>query len=330
MSENQNRESLEFLKLNNEVELQEIDKKIRLKELNKKLIFQPATITIIVALLGILGASISNYFQRKTQMEIEERKFQYSVYQKALEAKDNIIAAKILDFYIKAGLLPGEEGKYSKLLEEGKVNEVPIYSGIYKDIKVPTLSSKNQLKIENGFIVGKNTKYQISYNAKNRIDNNELNTIVLHCAFSPNINATARFLSDTINGRASAHLLIDRDGSVIQQVPFNFQSFHAGREFNNKSIGIEFINLGQLTLANGLYKTLYGKVIDRNNVDYSKSGVYWEKYTSQQIEKALEICKLLFEEYNIKYIVGHNEIDKNKIDPGPFFPIDKFKSLLNK
>ena len=330
MADNLNREIIEFQKLNNEVELQEIDKKIKLKELNKKLILQPATITILVALIGLLGAAITNYLQRKSQLEIEERKFQYSVYQKALEAKDNIIAAKILDFYIKAGLLPGEEGKYSKLLEEGKSDEVPIYSGVYKDIKVPTISSTNQLTIENGFIVGKNTKYQLSYNTRNRLGKNDLNTIVLHCAYNPSINETAKFLSDTINGRASAHLLIDRDGSVIQQVPLNFLSFHAGKEFNNKSIGIEFINWGQITLSNGLYKTIFGQDIDKNSVECTTSGVCWEKYTPQQIEKALEICKLIFEEYNIKQIVGHNEIDKNKLDPGPFFPIDKFKSLLNK
>lgn len=329
MLDNQTREILEFQKLNNEVELQEIDKKIKLKELNKKLILQPATITILVALIGILGAVITNSYQRKSQLEIEERKFQYSVYQKALEAKDNITAAKILDFYIKAGLLPGEEGKYSKLLEEGKTDEVPIYSGIYKDLKVPTISSKSQLTIENGFIVGKGTKYQLSYNASNRLANNDLNTIVLHCTFSQNIEATAKFLSDTINGRASAHLLIDRDGSVIQQVPFNFQSYHASG-FNTKSIGIEFINSGQLNFTNGLYKTVYGKVVDKNNVGCATTGVCWEKYTPQQIEKAFEICQLLFEKYQIKQIVGHNEIDKNKMDPGPLFPMDDFKSIINK
>jgi N-acetylmuramoyl-L-alanine amidase len=320
-------EELQFQKLQNEISLQEIEKKLKEKEFKRKTILQPTSVTILVALLGLIGAAISNFLQRNSQLEIEEKKFQYSVYQKALEAKDNITAAKILDFYIKAGLLPGENGKYSRLLEEGKNDEVPIYSGIYKNVTVPKVDNSGQLSLSNDFIKGRGTEYMLSYNAQQRLNKEELTTIVLHCTFTPNLKVTAKFLSDTISGRASAHILIDRDGKVIQQVPFNFISYHA-KEYNKSSIGIELINIGQLKKTDTGYVSFYRQKVDNAKVDSNGSGIYWEKYTDAQIETAYQICKLLVNDYRINTIVGHAEINKNKTDPGPFFPIAKFRQLL--
>src|SRR4030095_12501663 len=55
------------------------------------------------------------------------------------------------------------------------------------------------------------------------------------------------------NAKASAHLLIGRDGKVAQFAPFNIVAFHAGESqwkglsgLNNFSIGIELVNGGKL------------------------------------------------------------------------------------
>src|ERR1044072_1218743 len=204
-------DEFELKKLQNEISLQEIDKRLKEKELKRKTILQPTFVTVLVAIIGLIGAGITGYLQRKYQLEIEEKKFQYSVYQKALESRDNVTAAKILDFYIKAGLIPGEEGKYTKLLKEGRPEEVPVYSGIYKNINLPDIDNSDQLSLVNNFIKGKGTKYVLSYNAKDRIKADELTTIVLHCTSSSNMKATIRVLTDTVNMKASAHILIDRD-----------------------------------------------------------------------------------------------------------------------
>ena len=327
MSEN-SLNDLQVIKIQNEISLQEIDKKIKEKELKKRIILQPTAVTIIVALLGLIGAVITNSLQKSNQLAIEEKKFQYSIYQSALGAKDNVTAAKILDFYIKAGLLPGEEGKYSKLLEDGKVNEVPIYSGIYKDITVPNIDHSTALTLSDNFIKGNGTEYLLSYNAKRRIDGNKPKTIVLHCSFSNDMKKLASFLSDTLTGRASAHIIIDRDGRVIQQVPFNYISHHAG-QYNNSSIGIELINIGELKKTAQGYFNIYGQKVNSNNI-ICNDKVCWEKYSPAQIKTTLEICKLLVQEYDIQQIVQHSEIDKKKTDPGPFFPINSFKSLIKK
>jgi N-acetylmuramoyl-L-alanine amidase len=314
-------------KLENDLLLQELEIRLKEKEIRKRIIFQPTFVTIFVAFLGLIGAAISNYLQRQSQLEIEEKKFQYSVYQTALGAKDNITAAKILDFYIKAKLLPGEQGKYSKLLEEGKTNEIPTYGGIYKDIKIPNVDNSEEYFLKDNFLKGKGIEYNLSYNARKRLNRNELTKIVLHSTISTNFKFTANIMADTLNGHSSAHLLIGRDGKVIQLVPFNYVSYHSGK-FNTSSIGIEFLNVGPLKKTKQGYLDAYGREVDKSLVESNSSGKYWGKYTEIQIETARKICTILLKEYGINEIVGHSEIDSIKVDPGPFFPIQKFKSLI--
>lgn len=321
---------LQVLELENRISLQNIEKKIKEKEARKKPFLQPATVPVFVAIIGLIGAGITSYLQRGNQLDIEDQKFRYSIYQKALEAKDNVTAARILDFYIKAELLPGEPGKYVKLLQEGKLDSLPVYSGeykdIYKDIKLPEVSNDSKFSLSDDLVIGKGTEYMLTYNANQRINKDKLTTIVIHCTYSNDIKKTAEFLADTINGKASAHILIDRDGKVIQQVPFDYIAWHA-KEYNKFSIGIELINAGEITKTNTGYKTIYG-IIDASKVECNNN-ICWEKYTDAQINSVYEICELLVKKYNIKYIVGHYEIDVNrKKDPGPFFPMNRFKKLV--
>ena len=97
--------------------------------------------------------------------------------------------------------------------------------------------------------------------------------------------------------KVSSHLLINRDGSLIQFVPFNKCAWHAGqssfegREDCNKfSIGIEL------------------------------EGSVKESFTDQQYNILNDIICLLKREYPVKNIVGHSEISAGrKKDPGPYF-----------
>ena len=77
-------------------------------------------------------------------------------------------------------------------------------------------------------------------------------TIVLHYTAGSNGLASAYYLTRP-DVAASAHLVIDRNGDIIQLVPFNVESWHAGKSFhlgrvnlNHYSIGIELDNLGKL------------------------------------------------------------------------------------
>lgn len=75
-----------------------------------------------MAVLSVIGTGITTILQRNNEITIEKQKYEYTIYEKALEGKDNITATKVLDFYIKAGLLKGEPGKFIKLLEEGEID----------------------------------------------------------------------------------------------------------------------------------------------------------------------------------------------------------------
>lgn len=100
--------------------------------------------------------------------------------------------------------------------------------------------------------------------------------------------------------RVSSHLLIRRDGEIVQYVPFNKRAWHAGvseyqgRDIcNNFSIGIEM------------------------------EGSDFEAFTEDQYTALEETIKVLLENYSglsASAITGHEHIAPGrKTDPGPFF-----------
>lgn len=82
-------------------------------------------------------------------------------------------------------------------------------------------------------------------------------TIVLHYTAGVNARSSAEFLArDEV--KASAHVVIGRDGKVFQLVPFDTEAWHAGRSLykgranlNRCSLGIELDNLGRLEYRKG-------------------------------------------------------------------------------
>jgi len=104
---------------------------------------------------------------------------------------------------------------------------------------------------------------------------------------------------------------------------------------NQYSIGIELDNAGQLKArGDGTYESWFGEVYGENEVlaaqhANQQSIGYWHKYTEVQIARTLSICKALCSYYDISTVVGHEEIaPARKVDPGPAFPLQKFKALV--
>jgi N-acetylmuramoyl-L-alanine amidase len=145
------------------------------------------------------------------------------------------------------------------------------------------------------------------------------------------------------SGNVSAHLLIGRDGRVAQMVPFNRVAWHAGKStwdglsgLNHYSIGIELENFGLLKKrADGQWITYFNTIVPNDQVieaaHKNRPGVQagWHTYESEQLEALEDISEYLFDRYELKDVMGHDSIaPKRKLDPGPAFPMDKFKSLL--
>ena len=109
--------------------------------------------------------------------------------------------------------------------------------------------------------------------------------------------------------QVSSHLLIDRNGTVTQYVPFDKKAWHAGESSfhgrsscNDFSIGIEL------------------------------EGTDHEPFLPLQYETLVEVTNLLLIEYphlNLERIVGHCDVAPGrKTDPGPFFDWERYKGAL--
>lgn len=109
--------------------------------------------------------------------------------------------------------------------------------------------------------------------------------------------------------RVSSHLLIARDGELVQFVPLDGRAWHAGasefqgrRECNDFSIGIELEGSDQVP------------------------------YTPAQYQRLAAVTGLLLSRYPAltpERIVGHSDIAPGrKTDPGPAFDWPHFHSLL--
>ncbi len=169
-----------------------------------------------------------------------------------------------------------------------------------------------------------------------------LDTIVIHYTAGSSAESSANYLCKE-GLLASAHIVIGREGEIYQMVPFNIVSWHAGKsqyagreDLNKYSIGIELDNAGELTKVGSEYQAYFGRKYQVNDVvtaphrnDNSHKERYWHGYTEKQIETCRQICEMLISKYKIKTIVGHEEIAPGrKTDPGPAFPLDKFRYNL--
>jgi N-acetylmuramoyl-L-alanine amidase len=143
---------------------------------------------------------------------------------------------------------------------------------------------------------------------------------------------------------ASAHLVVDRDGTTWQIVPFNRMARHAGtsrwrglESLNRYSIGIEIANYGWLDLqGDGTYKRPGTKRFQARDVTvatmpYVPDIKGWENYPETQLAAVEQVTRVLLSHYpSIHEIVGHQDIAPGrKFDPGPAFPMTRFRNLVD-
>jgi N-acetylmuramoyl-L-alanine amidase len=165
--------------------------------------------------------------------------------------------------------------------------------------------------------------------------------LIMHYTAGPSAEYSIKWLTSK-QAKASAHLVIGRDGSVTQLVPFDTIAWHAGQSswqdvegLNNYSLGIEMDNAGYLTRASGgKWCAWFGDAYPDDQVievvhkhETIKRG--WQLYTPEQLHLGLEVAQVLIEHYHLKDILGHEDIAPGrKTDPGPAFPLSNFRSRL--
>jgi len=130
----------------------------------------------------------------------------------------------------------------------------------------------------------------------------------------------------------SAHLVIDRDGTIYQTRPFNVQCAHAGRSrwvdpntgkkytnLNAHSIGIEIANFGDGIAEHPNWTKLpFVRAKHRNGGPVQS----WEAYPQAQLDSVFVSAKAICKRYNLDDVTGHDCIaPERKNDPGPAFPM---------
>lgn len=162
--------------------------------------------------------------------------------------------------------------------------------------------------------------------------------IVMHYTAGGSALSSVRAIRDR---GLSAHLFVDRDGGIIQTVPFNVAAFHAGpsswRGFdglNQHAIGIENANFGFLDRQTSDGWTRTGlRIFSPHEVMVAahKNGgpaIAWELYPEAQLKALDAIVAALREAYpTIQEVVGHDDISPGrKVDPGPAFPMSRYQN----
>lgn len=151
---------------------------------------------------------------------------------------------------------------------------------------------------------------------------------------------SAAFLRDNKAG-VSVHFVVERDGSIEQQVPLNRRAAHAGKSIfhgrndcNAFSIGIEIVNPGRMRRLSGQEaQTWWGQVFDFSDIDMVEmttaehgSGV-WASYPAVQIEALQQLLAALFAGVSsLRDITTHWYVSPGrKVDTNPLFPLDHIR-----
>lgn len=168
-------------------------------------------------------------------------------------------------------------------------------------------------------------EYHCSPNQDERVDKNDISGVVIHNISLPpgefgggwiddlflnQLEPTAHPYFDAIaDVKVSAHILVRRDGQLIQYVPFHQRAWHAGvscwdgRECcNDFTIGIEMEGCDDQT---------------------------FEPVQYQQLAELINSLIKVYPKLSKNRVTGHQNIAPGrKTDPGPYFDWDYLKNLM--
>lgn len=125
--------------------------------------------------------------------------------------------------------------------------------------------------------------------------------IVIHYTGDNSLSGALSWLCAKQSG-VSAHLVIAKDGTVYQLLPFNIKGWHAGVSEYNGHSGVNAFSVG---------------------IENQGLGDEWPE---AQVVANREVISVLSKAYTILDIVGHEDVampEGRKVDPGPNYPWDK-------
>ncbi len=117
------------------------------------------------------------------------------------------------------------------------------------------------------------------------------------------------YFRDIARNRVSAHVVIHRDGTLVQYVPFSQRAWHAGQSHyrgrpacNDFSVGIELEGADDVAYTDLQY---------------------------EQLAALVDALLLTYSSLSVDHITGHSDISPGrKTDPGPAFDWSRWRMLL--
>jgi N-acetylmuramoyl-L-alanine amidase len=183
---------------------------------------------------------------------------------------------------------------------------------------------------------GERIRFQPSWNVGGSLI--DPRALLIHYTAGRGLQQSADWLCNP-RAKASAHLIVGVDGSVMQLVRFDRVAWHAGpslwegeERLNDWSFGIELDNPGKLRRTASGWTTEFGDRVADHDVVIDDHGRGWHAFSNEQIVAAYEACEALIDRYpSIHLVLGHSEVAVpagRKSDPGPAFPMDTFRGWL--
>jgi N-acetylmuramoyl-L-alanine amidase len=161
---------------------------------------------------------------------------------------------------------------------------------------------------------------------------------VVHFTAGASAESSIGWLLDPAS-RASAHVVVARDGGLTQLVPFDRRAWHAGpsrwedrEDLNRWSFGIELDNAGPLQRRPDGWTSGWGARIDDAEVveaihRHGGPTRAWHAFTPEQLRAAADVVNLLVRRYGLEDVLGHDDVAPGrKSDPGPAFPMESFRA----
>ena len=190
--------------------------------------------------------------------------------------------------------------------------------------KTSNNSNNNEGDISSGLL--NNARHCLSPNQDNRSDKSDINLIVIHnISLPPNEfggDGIDQLFTNTLDKdehpfyeeihelRVSSHVLIRRDGELVQYVPFHKRAWHAGEStFLGRSVCNDF------------------------SIGIELEGTDYEPFTERQYKALETIIETLLKNYpslSANAITGHEHIAPGrKTDPGPYFDWNRLERSLS-
>lgn len=160
--------------------------------------------------------------------------------------------------------------------------------------------------------------------------------VVIHFTSGATALSSINFWRTPAAKGASAHIVVDRDGTIYQCRAFNRTCGHAGVSrwvdpktgkrytgLNSCSIGVEIANAGDDEALARRWSKLPLITARHRNGGLTKK---WEAYPEAQYEAVVAVTKALVRRYNLDDVTGHDCIaPERKVDPGPAFSMEDLR-----